>query len=118
MRSLSPESNQQSITSGTLFIVLAHFGQVHVISSIYGLCNSTVFAAGLPLNFSSSSLEPMFYSLMAESTLLFNRSPYENVIVLGHVQDENGQKMSKSKGLLRTRSSRTAVILINQDSLA
>ena len=35
---------------------------------------------------------------MAESTLLFNRSPYENVIVLGHVQDENGQKMSKSKG--------------------
>ena len=39
-----------------------------------------------------------FYSLMAESTLLFNKSPYENVIVLGHVQDENGQKMSKSKG--------------------
>ena len=35
---------------------------------------------------------------MAESTLLFNRAPYENVIVLGHVQDENGQKMSKSKG--------------------
>ena len=39
-----------------------------------------------------------FYSLMAESTLLFNKAPYENVIVLGHVQDENGQKMSKSKG--------------------
>ena len=39
-----------------------------------------------------------FYSLMAESTLLFNRSPYENVIVLGLVLDENGQKMSKSKG--------------------
>ena len=35
---------------------------------------------------------------MAESTLLFNKAPYENVIVLGHVQDENGQKMSKSKG--------------------
>ena len=39
-----------------------------------------------------------FYSLMAESTILFNKAPYENVIVLGHVQDENGQKMSKSKG--------------------
>ncbi|MDO4189990.1 MAG: DUF5915 domain-containing protein, partial [Lachnospiraceae bacterium] len=39
-----------------------------------------------------------FHSLMAESTLLFNKAPYENVIVLGHVQDENGQKMSKSKG--------------------
>ncbi len=39
-----------------------------------------------------------FYSLMAESTLLFNCAPFENVIVLGHVQDENGQKMSKSKG--------------------
>ncbi len=35
---------------------------------------------------------------MAESTLLFNKAPYENVIVMGHVQDENGQKMSKSKG--------------------
>ena len=39
-----------------------------------------------------------FYSLLAESTLLFNRAPYENVIVLGHVQDENGKKLSKSKG--------------------
>ncbi len=39
-----------------------------------------------------------FHSLMAESTLLFDCSPYENVIVMGHVQDENGQKMSKSKG--------------------
>ncbi|MBQ4301325.1 MAG: class I tRNA ligase family protein, partial [Lachnospiraceae bacterium] len=39
-----------------------------------------------------------FHSLMAESTLLFNKAPYENVIVLGHVQDKNGQKMSKSKG--------------------
>ena len=39
-----------------------------------------------------------FYSLLAESTLLFNKAPFENVIVMGHVQDENGQKMSKSKG--------------------
>ena len=39
-----------------------------------------------------------FYSLLAESTILFNKAPYKNVIVLGHVQDENGQKMSKSKG--------------------
>ena len=39
-----------------------------------------------------------FYSLLAESTLLFNKAPYKNVIVMGHVQDENGQKMSKSKG--------------------
>ena len=42
--------------------------------------------------------EGWFYSLLAISTLIFNRAPYENVIVLGHVQDENGQKMSKSKG--------------------
>ena len=39
-----------------------------------------------------------FYSLLAISTLLFNKAPYENVIVLGHVQDADGQKMSKSKG--------------------
>ena len=39
-----------------------------------------------------------FYSLLAISTLIFNKAPYKNVIVLGHVQDENGQKMSKSKG--------------------
>ena len=40
----------------------------------------------------------VLFLLLAISTLIFNKAPYENVIVLGHVQDENGQKMSKSKG--------------------
>ena len=52
----------------------------------------------LPCLFAVDQTRGWFYSLLAESTLLFNKAPYENVIVLGHVQDENGQKMSKSKG--------------------
>ena len=54
-----------------------------------------------PADFISEAVDQTrgwFYSLMAESTLLFDKAPYKNVIVLGHVQDENGQKMSKSKG--------------------
>ena len=63
--------------------------------------NKDLFEQQFPAQFISEAVDQTrgwFYSLMAESTLLFNRSPYENVIVLGHVQDENGQKMSKSKG--------------------
>ena len=67
----------------------------------YPFENKELFEAQFPAQFISEAVDQTrgwFYSLMAESTLLFNKSPYENVIVLGHVQDENGQKMSKSKG--------------------
>ena len=67
----------------------------------YPFENKEVFESQFPAQFISEAVDQTrgwFYSLMAESTLLFNRAPYENVIVMGHVQDENGQKMSKSKG--------------------
>lgn len=67
----------------------------------YPFENKELFEQQFPAQFISEAVDQTrgwFYSLMAESTLLFNKSPYENVIVLGHVQDENGQKMSKSKG--------------------
>ena len=67
----------------------------------YPFENKDLFEAQFPAAFISEAVDQTrgwFYSLMAESTLLFNKSPYENVIVLGLVQDENGQKMSKSKG--------------------
>ena len=67
----------------------------------YPFENQDLFREQFPAQFISEAVDQTrgwFYSLLAESTLLFNRAPYENVIVLGHVQDENGQKMSKSKG--------------------
>ena len=67
----------------------------------YPFENKDKFEQQFPAKFISEAVDQTrgwFYSLMAESTLLFNKAPYENVIVLGHVQDENGQKMSKSKG--------------------
>ena len=67
----------------------------------YPFENKEVFEQQFPAQFISEAVDQTrgwFYSLLAESTLLFNKAPYENVIVLGHVQDENGQKMSKSKG--------------------
>lgn len=67
----------------------------------YPFENQEIFEQQFPAQFISEAVDQTrgwFYSLMAISTLIFNRSPYENVIVLGHVQDENGQKMSKSKG--------------------
>ncbi len=67
----------------------------------YPFENKELFDQQFPAQFISEAVDQTrgwFYSLLAESTLLFNRAPYENVIVLGHVQDENGQKMSKSKG--------------------
>ena len=67
----------------------------------YPFENKEVFEQQFPAQFISEAVDQTrgwFYSLLAESTLLFDRAPYENVIVLGHVQDENGQKMSKSKG--------------------
>ncbi len=67
----------------------------------YPFENKELFEKQFPAQFISEAVDQTrgwFHSLMAESTLLFNKAPYENVIVLGHVQDENGQKMSKSKG--------------------
>lgn len=67
----------------------------------YPFENQEIFAQQFPAQFISEAVDQTrgwFYSLLAESTLLFHKAPYENVIVLGHVQDENGQKMSKSKG--------------------
>ena len=67
----------------------------------YPFENKELFEKQFPAQFISEAVDQTrgwFHSLMAESTLLFDKAPYENVIVLGHVQDENGQKMSKSKG--------------------
>ncbi|MBQ7076799.1 MAG: isoleucine--tRNA ligase [Lachnospiraceae bacterium] len=67
----------------------------------YPFENEDLFKQQFPAQFISEAVDQTrgwFHSLMAVSTLLFDKSPYENVIVLGHVQDENGQKMSKSKG--------------------
>ena len=67
----------------------------------YPFENQDLFEAQFPADFISEAVDQTrgwFYSLLAISTLLFNKAPYKNVIVLGHVQDENGQKMSKSKG--------------------
>ncbi|MCD8224870.1 MAG: isoleucine--tRNA ligase [Clostridiales bacterium] len=67
----------------------------------YPFENQDTFKKQFPAQFISEAVDQTrgwFYSLLAESTILFDCSPYENVIVLGHVQDENGQKMSKSKG--------------------
>lgn len=67
----------------------------------YPFENADVFAKQFPADFISEAVDQTrgwFYSLLAISTLLFNKAPYRNVVVLGLVQDENGQKMSKSKG--------------------
>ena len=72
------------------------FAQQH-----YPFENKELFESQFPAQFISEAVDQTrgwFHSLMAESTLLFNKAPYENVIVLGHVQDKDGQKMSKSKG--------------------
>ena len=67
----------------------------------YPFENKEIFEENFPADFISEAVDQTrgwFYSLLAESTILFNKAPYKNVIVLGLVQDENGQKMSKSKG--------------------
>ncbi len=67
----------------------------------YPFENKDLFESQFPADFISEAVDQTrgwFYSLLAISTLIFNKAPYKNVIVLGHVQDENGQKMSKSKG--------------------
>ena len=67
----------------------------------YPFENKELFESQFPADFISEAVDQTrgwFYSLLAISTLIFNKAPYRNVIVLGLVQDENGQKMSKSKG--------------------
>ena len=67
----------------------------------YPFENKDIFEKQFPADFISEAVDQTrgwFYSLLAISTLIFNKAPFKNVIVLGHVQDENGQKMSKSKG--------------------
>ena len=67
----------------------------------YPFENHEKFEAQFPADFISEAVDQTrgwFYSLLAISTLIFNKAPYKNVIVMGHVQDEDGQKMSKSKG--------------------
>ncbi len=67
----------------------------------YPFENQDLFREQFPAQFISEAVDQTrgwFYSLLAVSTLLFNCAPYENVIVLGHVLDKDGQKMSKSKG--------------------
>ena len=67
----------------------------------YPFENQDLFEKQFPADFISEAVDQTrgwFYSLMAISTLLFDKAPFKNVIVMGHVQDENGQKMSKSKG--------------------
>ena len=67
----------------------------------YPFENQKLFEEQFPADFISEAVDQTrgwFYSLLAISTLIFNKAPYKNVIVMGHVQDENGQKMSKSKG--------------------
>ena len=67
----------------------------------YPFENKELFEKQFPADFISEAVDQTrgwFYSLLAVSTLIFNKAPYKNVIVLGHVQDESGQKMSKSKG--------------------
>ena len=67
----------------------------------YPFENQDLFEQQFPADFISEAVDQTrgwFYSLLAISTLIFNKAPYKNVVVLGHVQDENGQKMSKSKG--------------------
>jgi len=67
----------------------------------YPFENKEIFDRNFPADFISEAVDQTrgwFYSLLAISTLIFDRAPFKNVIVLGHVQDENGQKMSKSKG--------------------
>ncbi len=72
------------------------FAQYH-----YPFENKELFERNFPADFISEAVDQTrgwFYSLLAISTLIFNKAPYKNVIVLGHVQDKDGQKMSKSKG--------------------
>ena len=98
----------QSLTSGLISIGVSEnalrimlLSKLEAFHNHYPFENKELFESQFPAQFISEAVDQTrgwFYSLLAISTLLFNKAPYENVIVLGLVQDENGQKMSKSKG--------------------
>ena len=67
----------------------------------YPFENKELFEKNYPAQFISEAVDQTrgwFYTLMAISTLIFDKAPFQNCIVMGHVQDKNGQKMSKHKG--------------------
>ena len=67
----------------------------------YPFENKELFEKNYPAQFISEAVDQTrgwFYTLMAISTLIFDMAPFQNCIVMGHVQDKNGQKMSKHKG--------------------
>lgn len=83
----------------------------------YPFENKEVFEQQFPAKFISEAVDQTrgwFYSLLAISTLLFNKAPYENVIVLGHVQDADGQKMSKSRVTLLTHLTHYRSMVLTQ----
>ena len=83
----------------------------------YPFENKELFEQQFPAKFISEAVDQTrgwFYSLLAISTLLFNKAPYENVIVLGHVQDADGQKMSKSKVTLLTHLTHYRSMVLTQ----
>lgn len=72
------------------------FAQLH-----YPFENKELFEQNYPAQFISEAVDQTrgwFYTLLAISTAVFDRNPFENCIVLGHVLDKKGLKMSKSKG--------------------
>ncbi len=96
-----PECNKQMKRVPEVIDCWFDSGAMPFAQHHYPFENKELFESQFPAQFISEAVDQTrgwFYSLLAESTLLFNKAPYENVIVMGHVQDENGQKMSKSKG--------------------
>ena len=96
-----PECGKQMVRVPEVIDCWFDSGAMPFAQHHYPFENKELFEQQFPAQFISEAVDQTrgwFHALMAESTLLFNKAPYENVIVLGHVQDENGQKMSKSKG--------------------
>ena len=96
-----PECGKQMVRVPEVLDCWFDSGAMPFAQHHYPFENKELFEQQFPAQFISEAVDQTrgwFHALMAESTLLFNKAPYENVIVLGHVQDENGQKMSKSKG--------------------
>ena len=96
-----PKCSKQMVRTPEVIDCWFDSGAMPFAQHHYPFENKEVFEDQFPADFISEAVDQTrgwFYSLLAVSTLLFNKSSYKNVIVLGHVQDENGQKMSKSKG--------------------
>ncbi|MEG1895864.1 MAG: DUF5915 domain-containing protein, partial [Oscillospiraceae bacterium] len=96
-----PECGKQMVRVPEVIDCWFDSGSMPFAQHHYPFENADLFKAQFPANFISEAVDQTrgwFYSLLAISTLLFDTAPFKNVIVLGHVQDANGQKMSKSKG--------------------